>query len=273
MINLLKSIDFYLEKGYEDAYATSKVAQDIILSKIAKSNYRNNITIKGGVVMFNITNDKRRATVDIDIDLIRYSLEDKSILLLFDKLNQIDDGIKIIVNKKIKPLKHQDYHGKRVNIALKDSFGNQIETKIDIGVHNNLDIEQEEYMFNFEVFNNSMTLLINTKEQIFVEKLLSMLKHGIRTTRYKDIYDFYYLITEGNMDKTLLIKLINIYCINSDLKINTTSEIANELSKIFNNDNFLENVQNSRYNWIEEEINIVLDTIIDFVKQLEPLGV
>ena len=56
MINLLESIDFYLEKGYEDAYATSKVAQDIILSKIAKSNYRNNITVKGGVVMFNITN-------------------------------------------------------------------------------------------------------------------------------------------------------------------------------------------------------------------------
>lgn len=273
MINLLESIDFYLKKGYEDAYATSKVAQDIILSKIAKSNYRNNITVKGGVVMFNITNDKRRATVDIEIDLIRYSLEDKSILLLFDKLNQIDDGIKIIVNKKIKPLKHQDYHGKRVNIVLKDSFGNQIETKIDIGVHNNLDIEQEEYMFNFEVFNNSMALLINTKEQIFVEKLLSMLKHGIRTTRYKDIYDFYYLINEGNMDKSLLIKLINIYCINSDLKINTTSEIANELSKIFKNANFLENVQNSRYNWLGEEINIVLDTILDYIRQLEPLVV
>ena len=34
---------FYLQKGYEDAYATAKVAQDIILSKITKSNYRNNI--------------------------------------------------------------------------------------------------------------------------------------------------------------------------------------------------------------------------------------
>jgi len=273
VINLLESIDFYLEKGYEDAYATSKVAQDIILSKIAKSNYRNNITVKGGVVMFNITNDKRRATVDIDIDLIRYSLEDKSILLLFDKLNQIDDGIKIIVNKKIKPLKHQDYHGKRVNIVLKDSFGNQIETKIDIGVHNNLDIEQEEYMFNFEVFNNSMTLLINTKEQIFVEKLLSMLKHGIRTTRYKDIYDFYYLITEGNMDKSLLIRLVNIYCIGDNSKISTIDDITNEVRKIFNNSYFLENVQNSRYNWIEEDIHIVLDTILDFIKQLEPLVV
>ena len=244
-----------------------------ILSKIAKSNYRNNITVKGGVVMFNITKDKRRATVDIDIDLIRYSLEDKSILLLFDKLNQIDDGIKIVVNKKIKPLKHQDYQGKRVNIILKDSFRNQIETKIDIGVHKNLDIKQEEYMFNFEVFNNSMTLLINTKEQIFVEKLSSMLKHGIRTTRYKDIYDFYYLITEGNMDKSLLIKLINIYCINNISRVNNTSDIVNELSRIFNNPNFLYYVQNSRYNWIGENTNIVLNTIFDFIKQLEPLVV
>ena len=236
MINLLESIDFYLEKGYEDAYATSKVAQDIILSKIAKSNYRNNITVKGGVVMFNITNDKRRATVDIDIDLIRYSLEDKSILLLFEKLNQI-------------------------------------ETKIDIGVHKNLDIKQEEYMFNFEVFNNSMTLLINTKEQIFVEKLSSLLKHGIRTTRYKDVYDFYYLITEGNMDKSLLLKLINIYCISDNSRINTTTEIANELGKIFNSPSFRKNVQSSRYNWIEEDTMIVLNTILDFIKQLEPIVV
>ena len=272
-MNLLESIDYYLQKGYEDTYATSKVAQDIILSKIAKSEYRKNITVKGGVVMFNITNDRRRATVDIDIDLIRYSLEDNSILLLFDKLNQIDDEIKIVVNKKIKPLKHQDYHGKRVNIVLKDSFGNQIETKIDIGVHKNLDIKQEEYMFNFEIFNNSMSLLINTKEQIFVEKLSSMLKHGIRTTRYKDVYDFYYLITEGNMDKSLLNELITIYCIDNNSRIKTTSDIVNELNKIFNNPNFLDNVKNSRYNWINEDTEIVLNNILSFIKELEPLVV
>ena len=41
-MNLLESIDYYLQKGYEDTYAASKVAQDIILSKIAKSDYRNN---------------------------------------------------------------------------------------------------------------------------------------------------------------------------------------------------------------------------------------
>ena len=118
-----------------------------------------------------------------------------------------------------------------------------------------------------------MTLLINTKEQIFVEKLSSLLKHGIRTTRYKDVYDFYYLITEGNMDKSLLLKLINIYCISDNSRINTKTEIADELSKIFNNPSFRKNVQSSRYNWIEEDTMIVLNTILDFIKQLEPLVV
>lgn len=56
------------------------------------SNYRK---IANEIDMSLLADDKRRATIDIDIDLIRYSLEDKSILLLFDKLNQIDDGIKI----------------------------------------------------------------------------------------------------------------------------------------------------------------------------------
>ncbi len=57
------------------------------------------------------------------------------------------------------------------------------------------------------------------------------------------------------------------------MRINTTYEIANELSKIFKNANFLENIQNSRYNWIGEETDIVLDTILDYIKQLELLVV
>lgn len=76
-----------------------------------------------------------------------------------------------------------------------------------------------------------------------------------------------------NMDKSLLLKLINIYCISDNSRINTTTEIANELGKIFNSPSFRKNVQSSRYNWIEEDTMIVLNTILDFIKQLEPLVV
>lgn len=50
-MNIKDAILFYQNKGYEYADAESKVSQDIVLSKMWNSKYKNNITIKGGVVM------------------------------------------------------------------------------------------------------------------------------------------------------------------------------------------------------------------------------
>lgn len=60
-MNIQEAIEKYQTIGYEYDEAESKVSQDIILSQIAKSKYRKNITIKGGVVIHNISNDIRRA--------------------------------------------------------------------------------------------------------------------------------------------------------------------------------------------------------------------
>ncbi len=69
----------YINDGYEPLDASAKVCQDILLAKISKSSLNRNITIKGGVVMHNISRDSRRATMDLDFDFIKYSLDDKSI--------------------------------------------------------------------------------------------------------------------------------------------------------------------------------------------------
>ena len=88
-MNLNVLIKKYKENGYEDQEAIAKLSQDIILLKISKSKYKEHITIKGGVVMHNISKDKRRATRDIDIDFIKYSLDDESIKKLIILLNYI----------------------------------------------------------------------------------------------------------------------------------------------------------------------------------------
>ncbi len=93
---------------------------------------------------------------------------------------------------------------------LKIKQGYKIETKLDIGVHKNFDIEQDEYCFDLNNINENVTLLINSKEQIFTEKLKSLLKFGFLSTRYKDIFDFYYLINNENLDKDKLQKCFNI---------------------------------------------------------------
>ncbi len=267
-MNILKSIEFYLNKGYLKTYAEAKVAQDIILSKIAKSNYKENITIKGGVVMFNISNERRRATIDIDIDFIRYSIDEKSIRNLFEKLNQINDGIKMIINGDIIPLNHQSYKGKRVKLTLIDNEKNSIDIKIDIGVHNSLNIKQEEFTFNFEIIEESLKLLVNSKEQIFVEKLISLLIHNIKTTRYKDIFDMYYLCEKTKMNKDIIVELICGYLKSSSLGFKNLEEIKSEIYYIFNNSNFRRNINNDKYNWTSESVIKVLNKVLEFINSL-----
>ena len=48
----------------------------------------------------------------------------------------------------IEDLKHQDYHGKRINLRITDSSGTSMETKLDLGVHNKLSLEQDELWFD-----------------------------------------------------------------------------------------------------------------------------
>lgn len=173
-MDIYELVSKYINAGYSENDAIPKVAQDIVLLKIGNSKYRKNITVKGGVVMHNISKDMRRATRDMDIDFIKYSLEDKSILDFIKELNNTDDGIKIKVTGKIEPLHHQDYDGKRVYIQLTDKNKYSISSKLDIGVHKYFDMEQDEYYFN--IIDQSVSLLINSKEQIIVEKLKIVIK-------------------------------------------------------------------------------------------------
>ena len=71
--------------GYIDDNAEAKVCQDVVLQAISESTLSGNVTIKGGVVMRNISKNARRATQDMDIDFIRYSLADDSIRLFIKK--------------------------------------------------------------------------------------------------------------------------------------------------------------------------------------------
>ena len=264
-MNIYELINKYVTAGYSEDDAIPKVAQDIILLKIGNSKYNKNITVKGGVVMHNISKDMRRATRDMDIDFIKYSLEDKSILNFIKELNNTDDGVKIKVNGKIEPLHHQDYDGKRVYIQLTDRNHYSISSKLDIGVHKYFDIKQDEYYFDFNIIDEGVSLLINSKEQIIVEKLKSLLKFGITSTRFKDIFDFYYLINNENLDKDKLINYIDILIFKDDtMRENELKDIHIRLTNILNNNRFQSRINTANNNWLEMPIKDVIDNVLDY---------
>lgn len=264
----------YINEGYELNDARSKVAQDVILTKICKSKFKNHITIKGGVVMHSISNSIRRATRDLDLDFIKYSLEDDSIYEFIKKLNSVNDNIDIQIIGNITELNHQDYNGKRVNIKLIDEFNYTIDAKLDIGVHKLFELEQDDYYFNLDALGEGISLLINSPEQIFTEKLKSLLKLGFRSTRYKDLFDFYYLIDTNKLNENKLLKAFEIIIFDDEaMREETIGDIISRLESIFNSKIYKSNLSNPKVNWLDISIDDAIIKVLDYICELDKVAV
>ena len=219
--------------------------------------------------MHSISKDLRRATRDMDLDFIKYSLEDNSIIRFIEELSNVDDGIKIKIDGEIKELHHQDYDGKRVNIELFDKYGNKLKTKLDIGVHKLLDIKQDEYCFDLSIINQNANLLINSKEQIFVEKIKSLLKLGFRSTRYKDLFDFYYLINKTELDKEKLMNCFNILIFKDEtMRENNIKDVVNRLQMTFNSNAYRNHLSNPKNNWLDITVDDAIMSVLKYIKSL-----
>lgn len=95
-------------EGYSEVNAEAKVCQDIVLKAISQSSLSRNVTVKGGVVMRSITGNVRRATQDMDLDFLRYSLSETAIRAFVEKLNCLE-GITITITGDIEELSQQEY--------------------------------------------------------------------------------------------------------------------------------------------------------------------
>ena len=262
-------VNAYIRKGYSDRLAAAKVAQDIILLKISKSKLNQNITIKGGVILHHISNDIRRSTIDIDIDFIKYSIEDEYIMKFIDSLNEIPDGITVNLVSGIVELRHDDYYGKRIVISLTDKNEYQILTKLDIGVLGNTQLQQEKYNFRIELLNEVAILFANSKEEIIAEKLKSLLKFSFTSTRYKDIFDIYYLINHGVIDIKKLKHYIQMIIIDKKIaSIERYQDILNILEKTFKNKTYISRLSNPNNNWLEIPVDQIIESIKDYFKKI-----
>jgi len=189
-LNLREMMDEYAEEGLTRALASSRVCQDIVLKALAEGPLSRNVTIKGGVVMRSLTKNNRRATSDIDLDFIHYSLDDEG-----------------------------------------------------------------------------ATLLKNTYEQSFVEKLRSLLEFGANSRRYKDIFDMYYLRTVVSEDKMKELMDILIFD-DPDMFENSVDDIVRRLKGTFKDEQYLKRVSESRQRWMDNEIHEISNGIVEYIMKL-----
>jgi predicted nucleotidyltransferase component of viral defense system len=258
----------YISEGCSYIEANSRTSQDVILALLAKSSFTKNVTIKGGVVLQHISGDSRRATQDFDFDFIRYSLSGESIAEFIKKLSETSDDVDISITAPIEELKHQDYNGKRIYIRLTDNDGTSIDTKLDIGVHKDITMEQDLYCFDLSKLDDSVNLLVNTKEQMFAEKLKSLLRLGNVSTRYKDVFDMFWLTEEGSLDKSQMVeKLKTIIFDDTTMREVNPDDIVSRLERIFSDSHFISSLRRSkRHNWLQIEPSQATAALLDYFR-------
>ena len=252
--------------GYSDDTAYAKIAHDIVLKAVQDSGFHDNLTIKGGVVMSSLTDIARRATMDLDIDFMQYPLSNEAIRRFVSKLN-LAAPCKIRIKGKIETLRQQEYKGKRIYLTLTDETGLSIATKIDIGVHTHAEVEQTNLRFDIVTDDNSVVLLTNPTEQILVEKLKSLLRLGGASTRFKDVFDMYYLL--NRVRKSVVKRLLKMYVLDDEsMREKDVSDVVKRLTRVFGDRKFIRNLSQPTNTWLDVAPEDATAGIIEFVSSI-----
>lgn len=265
-MDIAAMVNSLVEGGYGIAPARAKVAHDIFLAAIKAAGFKDNVTIKGGVVMSGLSKNVRRATMDMDVDFVRYSIGDTAIQRFVKKLNALE-GVNISIQGPITELKHQEYRGKRVYLLITDRSGTQVVTKVDIGVHTRAEVKQKDFTFAVVTAARGVKLLANSNEQIFAEKLKSLLRLGAFSGRYKDVFDMYFL--RDKVARRTLKAYMKMY-IYDDPKMHerNAADVVGRVQSILQSSGYTKGLNNKKFAWLDVDPKDVIQGLIGFLNGL-----
>ena len=139
--------------------------------------------------------------------------------------------------------------------------------KLDIGVHNHGDIEQVDYLFSLSDGTESADLFANPNEQIFTEKLLSLLRHRRLSRRPKDVFDLYYLCDNVDVPK-LRNCLDSLIFSNRRVAPTNVGEVIVVLSDVFASRQFMRRLESAKANWLQIDPVKATERIMRFLESL-----
>lgn len=265
-MGLSELVKGYLNSGdYSRAMAASRACQDVIVSKIAASSLYEHVSIKGGVLMCALSGDARRATRDIDIDFMGYPLTETGVRDFIRELSAVEDGVRLRIKGAVEELSQQDYRGLRLAVELDDGTM-LLEAKVDLGVQADARLAQDVVCFEIACEPGKVELIANSKEQIFMEKLRSLLCHGVGSTRFRDLFDMYYLAHREDFDMARLRSYIELGIIeNPEIRENSFDQMRARASAVLESRWFQEKMARSGRDWIGVRPNKVADWLEGFL--------
>ena len=232
-----------------------------VLMRLEKSKYKDNIILKGGVLLSSIIGSDMRTTKDIDATLKSIPLNEESIKNIFEEILSIDieDGF-IFKIESVKDIRLDDfYSGYRINVygefdKLKTHFFIEVTTG-DI-----ITPREIKYKYNSIFEDKTINIMAYTIETI--------ISKNISTTRAKDFYDMY-IIVNNHIDKVNKVTLVK--AIERTFKHRNTNfniEYLNDIFEIIKDSIVLKELFDNYSRKLNYVRNVKFEDTIDAIKQI-----
>ena len=258
----------------------SKKAQTLIrkymmerfLAKIARSEYKNNFILKGGMLVSALVGVEARATMDIDTTVRMLPLtKDKAIEVITEIMKiDLDDGIAYEIKKVEDIMEEHDYSGVRFTVAvtlekLRDTI------KIDISTGDEITPSAIEFSYPMMFDDEKLYIWSYNLETMLAEKLETVIARSTLNTRMRDFYDIHILWSEKadmiNIE-TLRHAIINVARKRRTLELfENTNEILNDIVESDYLRNNWSNYRKGSYYVGDLSWDAVLDTTLSIFKK------
>ena len=188
--------------------------QERLLYRISQTRYRENFYLKGGALMYAYERFAARPTLDIDFLGTRISNDGKRIAEAFREICSVDckeDGVQYDCDKIVTQniTKFKDYHGVRLSIPVTMDTIAQVLT-MDVGFGDVVTPHPVslDYPLLLEGLPEASILAYST-ETVIAEKMHAIIDLADQSSRMKDYYDIYHLLTSFQYDTAILQDAIN----------------------------------------------------------------
>lgn len=182
--------------------------QERFLYRLSVSTYADKFILKGGLLLFSMTNFQTRPTKDIDFLARQISNDMEQLKDAFQRVSQISnpiDGVifdeENITAERI--TEDADYQG--VRIKIRASLGRmRKQLQFDIGFGDVIVPKPRTIDYPVLLDMDVPILKAYSIESVIAEKFEAMITLSIVNSRMKDFYDIYILLTRHNFDGRVL---------------------------------------------------------------------
>lgn len=165
-----------------------------ILIRLSVSPYQSKFILKGGLLISSMIGVNERTTMDMDTTVQGISMEETEIVKIIKEILLIDANDNIVFEfKGIEEIREDDaYNNFRIHLQARYGKINS-PMKIDITTGDIITPSAIQYDFPMLFRDEVIKIWAYTIETILAEKIETIIRRNIGTTRLRDYYDVYML--------------------------------------------------------------------------------